>query len=102
MRTTPLLLILLSCIMSCSKQEICSPENLFQGIYPSFLFCQDSLTQVKYDTIHISTEPCTCWKHAEEMENQYNRLKEIYKNKNNVLLIDAHNDFPARFNCIKS
>ena len=88
--------------MSCSKPEICSSENLFQGIYPSFLFCQDSLTQVKYDTIHMITEPCTCWEHAEKMENQYNRLKETYINKNIILLIDAHYKFPARFNCIRS
>ena len=88
--------------MSCSKPEICDPENVFQGIYPSFLFCQDSLVYVKYDTVSMILEPCTCWEHAEDMENQYNKLKETYENINNVLLIDAHTYFPARFNCIKS
>lgn len=100
MRNPLLLLALLSCIMSCSKPEICEPKNVFQGIYPSFLFCQDSLIHVKYDTVSWITEPCTCWEHVEEMENQYQRLKKTHVDKNNVFLSDAHENFPARFNCI--
>ena len=86
-------------IKACTKEEICSPGNVLIGIYPSFYFCNDSLTGVKYDTLVWDTDPCMCLKTLAEKEKQYESIKETYRIKNNMLLLNAHLKHPARLSC---
>ena len=93
------LLLILSLFTACETDKICQDDYQLSAIYPKFHFCEDTLRDVKYDTLTWNLDECQCFEGLKEKEKQYNTLKETYKQKNNILLTDANRSKPATFEC---